>query len=406
MSASPRTSIRQGNTLLGLQALSDFGDQITAGLLALSIIDITKSTTKVGLVYFMSTVGFVLFTLLGGYLGDRVSKRKILFYSDVGRGLVVLIMIVAFFKKSLALIYLTSFFLSLLGSLHRPVKLSLWASSIPRNYHGFYNSLSELSTHTSIILGPLIAAFLISIEHANWGFAVDAMTFFVCAFIFLTIYRDNHIASSTAPIKHTILIGFRLIFQNPKLLKYISFDAIQMITHGAFNATLVVLLQRDFNWTKSQYSYHLSIAAAFAVVGAAVCLWKYFSNLNEIYKLFSCNILLALSYGLVLYYQTFPLASFFFGICNSLAVIMMIISKTKVQMHANHAYPEFLTSILAARSILIKAATLLGTLSCLIVERFVNLEWTLYIFLAPLALAFLPFVDDIIRAKKKIISIA
>jgi MFS family permease len=398
MSESPRASVRKGNTLLGLQALSDFGDQITAALLALSIIDVTQSTTKAGLVYFLSTVGFVVFTLLGGYLGDRISKRHILFYSDLGRGLVVLAMIAAFFMKSLALIYVTSFFLSMLGSLHRPVKLSLWASSIPRNRHGLYNSLSELSTHTSIILGPLIAAFLISLGYANWGFAVDAMTFFVCAFIFFTIVSDQPIATLPLRSHSDILIGFRLIFQNKELFKYIAFDAIQMVTHGAFNATLLILLQRDFGFSKAQYSYHLSIAAGFAVVGAVLGLWKRFSNLSALSKLFIGNIITGLSYALVLYYKTFPLASIFFGICNGTAVVIMVVTKTKVQMQANHQFPSFLTSILAARSILIKTATLLGCGTCLIVDRFLNLEFTLWILLAPLALAFFPVVDDMLEA--------
>lgn len=398
MSASNEESVRKGNTLLGLQGLSDLGDQITAALLALSIIDITKSTTKVGLVYFLSTTGFVLFTLLGGYLGDRVSKREILFYSDMSRGFVVLLMIVALYLKSLVLIYLASFFLAMLSSLHRPVKLSLWASSIPRNRHELYNSFSELSTHTSVILGPLIASFLLSHRYANWGFAVDAMTFFICAFAFLAIVSDHPIDPKLFRTNSDLLIGFKLIFRNKELSKYVTFDAIQMVTHGAFNATLIVLLQRDVGWSKSEYSYHLSIAAGFAVAGAAIGLWKRFANLSVVIKLASCNIITALSYALMLNYNTFPLASYFFGICNTAAVIIMVVNKTKVQMFANHAYPESLTSILAARSILIKIATLFGTGSCLIVEHFLNLELTLWIFLAPLALGFLPIIDDIFRA--------
>lgn len=395
MSTSNEPPARQGKIILGLQIISDLGDQITAALLALSIIDITKSTTKVGLVYFISTIGFVLFTFLGGYLGDRVGKRQILFYADFCRGFVVLCMIAALSMKSLALIYLASFFLSMLGSLHRPIRLSLWASSVPKNRHELFNCFSELSTHTSLIMGPLIASFLLANGYVNWGFAIDAMTFFLCAFTFLAIVSDSSAAPQKVRTNSDLFIGFKLIFRDQELGKYVSFDAIQMFTHGAFNATLIVLLQRDFLWSKSAYSYHLSIAAAFAVAGAALGLWKSFSCLSAAIKLAGCNIATALSLALMLHYKTFPLASIFFGICNTAAVVIMVVGKTKVQMHASNAYHESLTSILAARSILIKAATLLGTASCLIIERFTGLEFSLWLFLTPLALGFLPILNDL-----------
>lgn len=95
----------------------------------------------------------------------------------MGRGGIVLVMIVALYLKSLPLIYISSFFLSMLSSLHRPIKLSLWASSIPTHRHELYNCFSELFMHTSIIVGPLIASFLLTRGQAKLGFALDAMTF-------------------------------------------------------------------------------------------------------------------------------------------------------------------------------------------------------------------------------------
>src|SRR5690606_37278819 len=127
----------------------------------LCLLDITRSTDKIGLIYFINTATYVIFTLLGGFLGDNLSRRKILFVSDFGRGLIVLLMIAALSMKSLPLIYLTSFLLSVLGSLHRPVKICSWTKSISNNDFERYNSLSELSLQMISILGPLIASYFI-----------------------------------------------------------------------------------------------------------------------------------------------------------------------------------------------------------------------------------------------------
>lgn len=170
-------SVGKSNIMLGLQFLSDFGDQITSALLALIMLDITQSTGKVGFVYIFTTLGFVLFTLVGGMLGDALSRRNIICLADIGRGLVVLLLIIATVKKSIALIYIASFLLSILGSIHGPVKISIWAESIPANSLERYNSLSELSVQSSAIFGPLIASFFILINWENFGFFIDALTF-------------------------------------------------------------------------------------------------------------------------------------------------------------------------------------------------------------------------------------
>lgn len=396
MSASNKSSIQKANTLLGLQFVSDFGDQITAALLALLVVDITNSTSKVGFVYVLNVVGFLVFTLFGGYLGDRFSKRQTLFCADIGRGLVVLLMIAAIYNKSMGLIYLSSFLLSMLSSIHRPIRLGIWSRSVPHNRHELYNCFSELSTHSSLIVGPLIASLLLTYGQQSVGFALDALTFFICGLTFLNILSDKS-DSKPNTVQGGVFDGFKLIFSDQELRKYVSFDAIQMLTHGAFNATLLILLQRDFGFSKAEYSFHLAIAAIFSVAGALLGASRYIASLSIKTRLVGCNLITALTLVLMLYFKTFPLASIFFGICNTAFVVMNIVTKTRAQMRASHAYPTSLSSILAARSIVIKFTTLCGVALCLVTERFLSLEATLWLCIAPLLLAFFPIIQDVLE---------
>lgn len=387
------SSIGKANILLFLQFLSDFGDQITTALLALCVVDITKSTDKVGFIYFITTSGFIVFTLAGGYLGDKLHKRNILFYSDFGRGIVVLFMIFALREKSVTLIYIASFFLSVLSSLHRPVKLSIWAQSIPTRCLERYNCFSEFSAQTSMIMGPLMASLFIAKQQINIGFTIDAITFFICAITFAVIISEKTIKCQSArKTQRNIFHGFRLIARNSELARYVSYDAIQMIGFGAFNATFLVLAQRDFNWSKAEYSYHLSIIAACALFGAWLGTTKLMASINTIKKLIACAILSAMALIMVLYFQTFPLSSILFGICDGIAVITIVVTKTKAQLLAMSIHPNFLSSILASRSIIIKAATLLGTATCLIIDDFLSLKLTLAFYVLPIGLSFLPLV--------------
>ena len=244
-----------------------------------------------------------------------------------------------------------------------------------------------------MIIGPLIASFFIAKQQISLGFTIDAVTFFLCAITFAVILSERTNRSKACKkAKRNIFQGFRLIAQNPELSKYISYDAIQMIGFGAFNATFLVLAQRDFNWTKAEYSYHLSIIAVCALIGALLGSMKCVVKIRAITKLIGCAIFSALALALVLHLQTFPLSSILFGVCDGLAVITMVVTRTKAQLLAKSLHPDFLSSILASRSIIIKAATLLGTGSCLIVDDFLSLEMTLALYVIPIGLSFLPFV--------------
>ncbi len=334
-------SLGKANGLFGLQFLSDFGDQITNALLALCVLDITQSTGKVGFIYVVTTFGFVVFTLVGGLLGDALSRRNILCFADLGRGLAVLLLLLAVREKSISLIYATSFLLSILGSIHGPVKVSTWAENIPASYLERYNSLFELSLQISTILGPLIASFFILRNWTNFGFAMDALSFFICAIVFSQIVANKTKARKQTP-KRDFLKGFKIIAEESEIKKYVSYDAIQMIGFGAFNATFLVLAQRDFGWSKVDYSYHLTIVALFTTVGALMGATRMAAKIDPTAKLTACALISAMALYATLKVQSFPQSSFLLGICDGLIVLTMAVARTKVQLRAMQFYPDYL----------------------------------------------------------------
>lgn len=389
------SSMSKGNILLALQFLSDFGDQITAALLAISIVDIAKSTHQVGLVYFFNTMGYIAFTIFGGWIGDKLCRRKILFFSDVGRGLVVLLMIVALSYQSVILIYMTSFLLASLGSIQRPARIAVWAESIPSQYLERYNGWSECFIQTSTIAGPLIASFFIVNNSIGLGFSIDALSFFICAIVFAQIIKkqDQMPAPAIVSNKQNLLHSFTLIKQNNDLWRYISYDALQMIAFGAFNATFLLLAQRDFLWTKVEFSYHLSIIAVFSCFGAIFGTSRIISAIDLKAKLIICACICSSMLWVVLYAETFPLTSFFFGMANAVSVSTVTATRTKIQLLAKTIYPQHLSSIIASRSVIIRVATLFGISAVLFISEFISLKLSLAVLVTPVILSVFSLID-------------
>ncbi len=63
------------------------------------------------------------------------------------------------------------------------------------------------------------------------------------------------------------------------------------------------------------------------------------------------------------------------------------VTRTRVQLVAKSKFPERLTSIIAARFILIKISTLLGTGICLLIDDFIGLQATLTLLVIPVVLS-------------------
>lgn len=399
MSEKNKTFLNKANTLLGLQFLSDLGDQITTTLLALCIFEITQSTGKIGFVYVFNVLGFVLFTLVGGILGDTLGRKNILCIADVARGLIILALIFAVKEKSIILIYATSFLVSMLGSVHAPAKISVWAETISSKLLERYNSLSELSIQSSMIAGPLIASFFVTNQWTNYGFLIDAFTFFMCAMVFSRIISDQSSAIQTRE-KREFLKGFKIIFQTTEIKKYIAYDAIQMIGFGAFNATFLVLAQRDFGWSQAQYSGHLFIVALWTTTGAVLGATQFATKINPTTKLATCTLISAFTLFAALLLRSFPLSSICVGTCDASVVLTMAVTRTKVQLMAKEFFPNYLSSVISSRSIIIKMATLLGVGICLVLAEIIMLETTLMLMIIPIALAFF----SLIPTKRRIAS--
>jgi hypothetical protein len=175
------------------------------------------------------------------------------------------------------------------------------------------------------------------------------------------------------------------------MARHVIYDSLQMIGYGAFNATFLVLAQRDFGWGKIEYSYHLTLVAVFTTIGAFIGATNFSARLSPIGKLVSCAVISGVALCVALMFNNFPMSSILIGICDGLGVLTMTVTRTRVQVIAKDHYLDFLSSILAARTIIIKAATLFGTGACLIIDDYLSLQATLILFVLPIGLSFIPF---------------
>src|SRR4051812_16180027 len=111
------------------QALSRIGDYLYEIALAWWVLKETGSAAAMGLVLICAFTPMLLFLLLGGVAGDRWPRRRLMFLSDLGRGLLVSGVAALAFSGHLAIwhIYLASLLFGFIDAFFQPA----YAATVP-----------------------------------------------------------------------------------------------------------------------------------------------------------------------------------------------------------------------------------------------------------------------------------
>ncbi|CAA9525961.1 MAG: hypothetical protein AVDCRST_MAG85-3235 [uncultured Solirubrobacteraceae bacterium] len=176
--------LRDFRLLLGAQGISVFGDRMVSVALAFAVIEIGGSPSEVGLVLAAATLPLVGSVLIGGVVGDRVSRRGLMVTADLVRvatqaAMAVLLLAGVAEVWSLALLggltgVATGFFNPASTAVLPEVVLD--AEKLQQA-----NALRSTVASASEIGGPVAAGVLVASVGAGYAIAVDAATFAVSA---------------------------------------------------------------------------------------------------------------------------------------------------------------------------------------------------------------------------------
>src|SRR3989442_6164220 len=103
---------------------------------------------------------FILFSLMGGYLADRFSKRAVTIWTKVFEVGVMLFAVVALVGPNLKLALAAIFLVCTQGALFGPSKYGLLAELLPQERLSWGNGVLELGTFLAIIVGSVSGSFL------------------------------------------------------------------------------------------------------------------------------------------------------------------------------------------------------------------------------------------------------
>ncbi|MFZ0545777.1 MAG: MFS transporter [Candidatus Promineifilaceae bacterium] len=283
----PSMNIRQ---LLGLadfrflwigQIISNFGDSVTALTLILLINRATGGDTA-AIAYLLIAMALPQATigLVAGVFVDRWDRKRVMIFSDLVRGFLVLAFLLTGTAEhiNLFLLYVIAFAHSAIGAFFTPARSAVIPLVIPKDGLLSANSLSQTSFVFFRLLGTAAAGFLVGALDVFWpAYVIDASTFFVSALFISRValppmagVKEMGVATVSAVLGE-MRAGFGLLVQSRILIGTLVAAGVAMLGLGAVNVLLAPMIVNDLKIAETWFgAIELSQVAGMIISGSLV----------------------------------------------------------------------------------------------------------------------------------------
>jgi MFS family permease len=256
------------------QAISRIGDGFYRIALAWWVLEATGSAAAMGIVLIFSSVPMLIFLLIGGVTVDRFSRSKIMFASDIGRGLIALLVAFLSYQGALQIwhIYLASIIFGFVDAFFQPAYSALIPQVVPSTALPSANSLTNLSERLAGVVGPALGATIVAAGGTSTAFLLNAVTFFlsaICIFPALKIHVPQ--ADQEGNIWQDFRQGFATVISMPWMWITILIAAIVNITVGSVNGIATpFLVDQRFGHNVNALGWIISSISIGSVITALV----------------------------------------------------------------------------------------------------------------------------------------
>lgn len=221
------------------QVLSILGTGMSRFALGVWAWDLTGSATALGLVAAFSFTAIILLSPIAGALADRVNRKWVMLFSDLGAGLATAGVFALFLTGHLQVwhLYVASVVSGAAEAFMLPAYTASVSTLVPKEQYGRANGMTASIYTISETLAPLLAAMLIGYVGVGGVLLIDVLSF--SAAILLTglvaIPRPSAEANrKRASIWQDSAFGFQYIREHRTLLWMLILSAVSNVLVAFF----------------------------------------------------------------------------------------------------------------------------------------------------------------------------
>jgi MFS family permease len=175
------------------QTLSNLGDSFAMIAIPLLVFHATHSLIQMGLVTMTIGIAQLLSSLASGVLVDRVDRRRLMIFCDIGRALVFLTLVLSWWLAGphMLFIYIAVVCHALFDMCFQVAQVAAIAKLVPSEQLGAANGRIQAGAGVCFVIGPALAGLISASSGPTTAIALDALTFVISA-IALMLIRIPH----------------------------------------------------------------------------------------------------------------------------------------------------------------------------------------------------------------------
>ena len=253
------------------QTLSVLGDWFHTVALLTLVYSITESSFMLALTFMSKGLPQLLLSPFIGGVVDHFSKKKIMIFTDILRGIIVLTYLLAFYK--IEIIFVSNIYLSVLSCLFEPAKQSTIKNIVHQKHLVTANSLSSTINGFMSIMGASLGGMIAQSLSIEIAFFINSLSYFISAYIIYKMSIPAHDTFTTKKAFFTdIKDGYTYILQSKIILTLILVGISWGIIGGAYQLLLTIYAERIF---------HTNIGILYTVQGAGLMIGSLLVNLYK-----------------------------------------------------------------------------------------------------------------------------
>ena len=233
------------------------------------VLKLTNSGTALGITTALQYLPILFLGPYGGVIADRISKRKILYFTQSISGVLALILgvLVATGLVRVWMVYILAFSLGMVNVFDNPTRQTFYMELVGqdnlRNAVTLYSTLVNLAR----IIGPAIAAAVIAAFGLAPCFIINGISFAAVVIMLAMLHADElYITPPVPSAKGQVWEGFKYVASMPVLGSTLLMMAIIGTLTYEFQVSLPLIAQFTFKGDASSYAFltaAMGVGAAF-----------------------------------------------------------------------------------------------------------------------------------------------
>lgn len=234
------------------------------------VLQITNSGTQLGIVVALQFLPLLLLGPLGGLFADRHNKRRILFYTHIGFGLVTLFLSILVLSGTIQLweLYLFSLIFGIGRVFDNPARQTFVTEMVGNTHLKNAVSLDATVNSMARAIGPSISGILIVSVGIGFCFLINALSFFIAVF-FVYLMRSSELFTTKPVAKRPgeLAEGFRYVCETPLIRNMLIMMALVGTFVYEFQVSLPIFAQKTFLGDAASYAWLMSALGVGSVLG-------------------------------------------------------------------------------------------------------------------------------------------